>query len=114
MSIVAFGRHIASSKPSDDELKFTFERDIKIKAHDEPYYKQGNPDFHTSKASTQRAGLFHNPAVQAELLKFWDVYEKCDDGRVAKQEYLRAHSASLLASSFDHDALLASSSRAHP
>ena len=92
-TVLAFGRHVSASHVDGEALKFTFERDPKIKKHDEPYHRQGNADFHTTKASVQRAELFNNQGVRAELERFWGVYEKSDEhnGCVTKREYLRAH-----------------------
>ena len=52
---------------------------------------QGDTSFETEEALALRAALKHDARVRTELLKFWRVYDRDQDGHVSKAEYLNVH-----------------------
>ena len=52
---------------------------------------QGDTSFETEEALALRAALKHDTRVRTELLKFWRVYDRDQDGHVSKAEYLNVH-----------------------
>ena len=52
---------------------------------------QGDSAFETEEALAMRSALKHDARVRTELLKFWRVYDKDQEGHISKAEYLNVH-----------------------
>ena len=94
LSDYAFGRRTTlptTQRPSEDDLRFSFELHHKSSSSSLPYWQQGDEELDSETNLLLRRALRSDPSVTAELHRFWAVYANDSAGRVSKTEYLNVH-----------------------